>query len=206
MARSKSSRRWLHEHETDTFVKQARQHGYRSRATFKLLELHKRDRLFRPGMTVIDLGAAPGGWSQVAGEHVGRNGRVIALDILPMPAVAGVEIITGDFTDEAVLSRLLDTLGGQTADLVMSDMAPNISGVKAVDQPRSMCLAELALDLARQVLKPGGDFLVKIFQGSGFQEFRSELQEAFDKVFIRKPEASRQRSPEVYVLARGRKV
>lgn len=203
MARSKSSNRWLQEHFNDTYVKRAQQEGYRSRAVFKLLEIQDRDNLLRPGMTVVDLGAAPGGWSEVAVRLVGERGRVVALDILPMDAIAGVEFIQGDFREDEVLDRLIERVGNRPVDLVMSDMAPNISGTKAVDQPRAMYLAELALDLARRVLAPGGDFLVKVFQGEDFDAYLREVRGSFGKVMIRKPKASRPRSREVYLLARN---
>lgn len=203
MARSKSSHRWLKEHFDDQYVQMAKQQGYRSRAVYKLIEIDDKDHLLRPGMTVVDLGAAPGGWSQVARDRVGDRGRVVALDILPMDSLAGVEFIQGDFHDEAVLAQLLETIGADRVGLVMSDMAPNISGMKSIDSPRAMYLVELAWDLARQVLTPGGFFLVKVFQGPGFDELLKELKNSFDKVVIRKPKASRGRSPEVYLLARG---
>ena len=203
MARSKSSKRWLDEHFKDSYVKQSQQDGYRSRASYKLLELDDKDRLFRPGQTVVDLGAAPGGWSQVAVKRVGDRGRVLASDILPMDALAGVEFIQGDFTDEAVLEQLLSALGEHKADLVISDMAPNMSGVAAVDQPKAVYLVELALDMARQVLKPGGHFVAKVFQGEGFDPLLQEIRNAFDKLVVRKPGASRARSPEVYLVGRG---
>lgn len=203
MARSKSSNRWLQEHFNDAYVKRAQQEGYRSRAVFKLLEIQDRDSLLRPGMTVVDLGAAPGGWSEAAVRLVGDRGRVVALDILPMDAIAGVEFIQGDFREEEVLERLMECVGNRPVDLVMSDMAPNISGTKAVDQPRAMYLAELALDLARRVLAPGGDFLVKVFQGEDFDTYLREVRGSFGKVLIRKPKASRPRSREVYLLARN---
>lgn len=203
MARSKSSRRWLKEHEDDAFVQRARQEGYRSRAVYKFLEINDKDRLVKPGMTVVDLGAAPGGWSQVVADMVGRKGRVIAMDILPMEPLDNVAFLQGDFREQEVLDRLLTMIGGRGVDLVISDMAPNISGMDAVDQPRAIYLAELALDMARQVLKPGGDFLVKVFQGVGFDEYLRELRGSFAKVVTRKPKASRPRSKEVYLLARG---
>lgn len=203
MARSKSSGRWLKEHFDDQYVQDAQKEGWRSRAVYKLEEIHKRDKLIRQGMTVIDLGAAPGAWSQYVARQVGHKGRLIALDILPMDALEDVEIITGDFREDETLQALRDTLGNDPVDLVLSDMAPNMSGVEAVDQPRSMYLAELALELAREVLKPGGDLLVKVFQGSGFEELRREMQGAFSKLQSRKPKASRPRSREVYLLARG---
>lgn len=202
MRKSHSSRRWLKEHHGDAFVKQARSAGYRSRAVFKLLELDQRDRLLRRGMRVVDLGAAPGGWSQIAVEKTGPDGCVVALDILPMDPLAGVEFIQGDFTEDVVLEALRATLGGQPVDLVMSDMAPNISGITAVDQPRGMYLAELALDFALQNLKPGGSFVAKVFQGEGFEPFLKLARKSFRNVRTRKPKASRARSREVYVLGR----
>ena len=203
MARSKSSRRWLKEHFDDPYVRDARAAGYRSRAAFKLLEIQAKDRLLRPGMTVVDLGAAPGGWSQVAAAAVGARGRVIATDLLEMDPLPGVEFIQGDFREQEVLDRLLNSLGVDKADLVISDMAPNISGMGAVDQPRAMYLAELALDLCREVLRPGGDLLVKLFQGEGFDAYMAELRRVFRQVRVRKPKASRARSRELYVLARN---
>jgi len=203
MARSKSSARWLREHFTDEYVKRAQQDGYRSRAVYKLLEIHEKDRLLRPGLAVVDLGAAPGGWSQLATRLVGGQGRVMALDILPMEPLPSVEFIEGDFRETAVLDQLLAALDGRSVDLVLSDMAPNTSGIKAVDQPSSLYLAELALDFARQCLKPGGDFLVKAFQGEGFDKFLKELRVAFATVAPRKPRASRARSAEQYLLARN---
>ncbi|HEY9033367.1 MAG TPA: 23S rRNA (uridine(2552)-2'-O)-methyltransferase RlmE [Pseudomonadales bacterium] len=203
MARSKSSQRWLDEHFDDYYVKEAQKRGYRSRACFKLQEIQDKDRLIRPGMTVVDLGAAPGGWSQVAAGIVGDRGRVIASDILPMDALAGVDFVQGDFTDDAVLEQLLALLGPAKADLVISDMAPNMSGMRDVDQPKAMYLVELALDMARQVLKPDGVFLAKVFQGEGFDALYRELNDSFRQVVSRKPAASRPRSREVYLLARG---
>lgn len=203
MARSKSSTRWLREHFTDEYVKRAQQEGYRSRAVYKLLEIHEKDRLLRPGLTMVDLGAAPGGWSQLAARLVGRQGRVIALDVLPMEPLPGVQFIEGDFRETAVLEQLLAALEGRTVDLVLSDMAPNTSGIKAVDQPSSLYLAELALDFVSQRLRPGGDFLVKAFQGEGFDAFFKTLRVAFTTVAPRKPRASRPRSAEQYLLARN---
>lgn len=203
MARTKSSARWLQRHFDDAYVRKAQQAGYRSRAVFKLLEINERDHILRPGMTVIDLGAAPGGWSQVAAKIVGERGRVIALDVLPMDPLPGVFILQGDFREEAVMAELLKVVGEQRVDLVISDMAPNISGMKAVDQPRTMYLAELALDVARKVLAPGGALLVKTFQGEGIDEFRRELQRSFRTVATRKPKASRPASREVYMLAKN---
>ncbi len=198
-----SSRSWLKEHFDDQYVQRAQRDGYRSRACYKLLEIQEKDRIIRPGFTVVDLGAAPGGWSQVASQLVGDRGRVIASDILPMDSLEGVEIIQGDFTEDAVLQAILDALGPNGADLVISDMAPNMSGMNAVDQPRSMYLVELALDLARQVLRPGGGFLTKIFHGEGFDDFMRDARTSFDKVITRKPAASRPRSREVYLLGTG---
>ncbi|MGD8497667.1 MAG: 23S rRNA (uridine(2552)-2'-O)-methyltransferase RlmE [Chromatiales bacterium] len=203
MARSKSSRRWLKEHFDDPYVREAQAAGYRSRAAFKLLEIQAKDRLLRPGMTVVDLGAAPGGWSQVAAAAVGARGRVLATDLLEMDPLPGVEFIQGDFREQEVLDRLLASLGADKADLVISDMAPNISGMGAVDQPRAMYLAELALELCREVLRPGGDLLVKLFQGQGFDAYMAELRRVFRQVRVRKPKASRARSRELYVLARN---
>ena len=203
MARSKSSSRWLKEHFDDIYVKRAQQEGYRARAVYKLQEINERDHLLKPGMTVVDLGAAPGSWSQVAADIVGDKGRVVALDILPMDPLPGVEIIEGDFREQAVFDHLLATLGGRPVDLVMSDIAPNISGMTSVDLPRAMYLVELALDLCRQVLKPGGSFVVKVFQGPGFDEYVKDVRSSFAKVVIRKPAASRPRSREVYLVARN---
>ncbi|MCB1771345.1 MAG: 23S rRNA (uridine(2552)-2'-O)-methyltransferase RlmE [Candidatus Competibacteraceae bacterium] len=203
MPRSKSSARWLREHFTDEYVKRAQRESYRSRAVYKLLEIHEKDRLLQPGMTVVDLGAAPGGWSQLAVRQVGERGIVIALDILPMESLPGVEFLEGDFREAEVLERLLVILAGRPVDLLLSDMAPNASGLKAVDQPRGMYLAELALDFARQCLRPGGDLLVKAFQGEGFDQFLKDLRAAFTAVSPRKPQASRARSAEQYLLARN---
>ena len=203
MAKSKSSKQWLKEHFDDHYVKRAQSMHYRSRACFKLLELQEKDKLIKPGMTVIDLGSAPGGWSQVAIELVGEKGRVIASDILPMDAIAGVEFLQGDFTEAAVYEQLLTMLGDTPVDLVISDMAPNMSGMKDVDQPRVMHLIELALDMATNVLKPGGSFAAKAFQGEGFDEYMRSLRACFSKVVTRKPDASRSRSPEVYLVATG---
>lgn len=203
MARSKSSSRWLQEHVSDPYVKRAQRDGYRARSAYKLLELDERDRLLRPGMTVVDLGSAPGGWSQVAAAAVGEKGRVVATDILPMDAIRGVEFIQGDFREEAVLQQVLAALGGARADLLLSDMSPNLSGVAPADQAASLYLLELALDLAGKVLKPGGQFVGKLFQGAGSDEYLKQLRQAFEKVSIRKPESSRSRSREVYFVARG---
>lgn len=203
MARSKSSQRWLGEHFSDEFVKKAQQEGYRSRAVYKLKEIQERDRIIQPCMKVLDLGAAPGGWSQYVTSLVGRKGRVVASDILPIDPLPFVEFVLGDFRDDAVLTEILGLLGDDKADLVISDMAPNMSGVDAVDQPRAIYLCELALDMARQVLKPGGTFLVKLFQGSGSEAYMREVRHSFKTVKVRKPAASRPRSREVYVLAQG---
>ena len=201
--RTRSSAAWLAEHETDPYVLRARQDGWRSRAVFKLAEIQKSDRILKPGMTVVDLGAAPGGWSQYAARLLDGNGRIVAMDILEMPAIAGVDFLQGDFNDDAVLERLLDTVGPSKVDLVMSDIAPNMMGIADVDHDRSMQLVELALDFACRTLRPGGDFLAKVFQGRGFQPLLAQLRERFESVKLRKPKASRSRSAEVYVLARG---
>jgi 23S rRNA (uridine2552-2'-O)-methyltransferase len=206
MARSKSSDRWLKEHFDDPWVARAQAEGYRSRACYKLLEINEKDRLLRPGMRVLDLGAAPGGWSQVAARLVGERGLVLASDILPMEPLAGVTFIQGDFREDAVFQQLLDALDGSKADLVISDMAPNMSGNRAVDMPRAIYLAELALDMATRVLEPDGRFLVKVFQGEGIEEFRRLLHDTFRSVVTRKPAASRPRSNEVYLLGSGLKM
>jgi 23S rRNA (uridine2552-2'-O)-methyltransferase len=203
MPRSKQSKKWLKEHFDDTYVKQAQEAGYRSRAVFKLKEIDEKDRLLHRGMSVVDLGAAPGGWSQYARERLGPDDKVIALDILEMDPLPGVTFIQGDFTEHAVLEQLLAVLNGQKVNLVLSDMAPNISGMKVVDQPRAMYLAELALDFCQRALAQGGDFLVKMFQGEGSDVYIKELRQQFAQVIIRKPKASRPRSREVYLLARG---
>lgn len=206
MARSRSSQRWLQEHFRDPFVKKAQAEGYRSRAAFKLEELLERDHLIKPGMTIVDLGAAPGGWSQIAARALNGRGRVLALDILDMPSVPGVDFIQADFRDDEAVRRLEALLGDDRADLVLSDMAPNMSGVESVDQARAMDLAELARDFALTWLRPGGAFLVKLFHGVGFDDYVRDLRRHFDKVVVRKPKASRARSPEVYALATGRKI
>ncbi len=203
MARSKSSSGWLQEHFKDQYVKQSQQDGYRSRAAYKLLQIQEKDRLIQPGMNVVDLGSAPGGWSQVARQYVGSKGKVVALDILPMDQLAHVDFIQGDFQDDSVLEELLKVINNETVDLVISDMAPNVTGVKAVDQPKSMYLLELAIDLADQVLKPQGSLLMKVFQGEGFQPLLAELRKRYQKVITRKPDASRSRSSEIYLLAKG---
>lgn len=203
MTRSKSSHRWLREHFDDTYVQRAQREGLRSRAAYKLLELQDRHRLMCPGDTVIDLGAAPGGWSQVAAGVVGDRGRVVACDLLPMDSVAGVELIAGDFTEQAVYERLLNALGGAPVDLVISDMAPNLSGNAAIDQPRAMELAELAFELAEQTLRQNGGLVVKLFQGEGFDAFLRTVRERFSAVRGVKPAASRPRSREQYLVATG---
>ncbi len=203
MARSKSSSRWLQEHVSDPFVKQAQKEGYRARSAYKLLELNEKDRLFRRGMRVVDLGSAPGGWSQVASRLVGDRGQVVATDILPMDAVRGVDFVQGDFREQAVMDEVLGRLGGEPVDVVLSDMSPNLSGVSSADQAASIYLLELALDMVRRVLKPGGTFVAKLFQGSGSDDYLRQVRKDFDKVTIRKPAASRSRSREVYFVARG---
>jgi 23S rRNA (uridine2552-2'-O)-methyltransferase len=203
MARSKSSKRWLAEHFDDPFVKQAQKLGLRSRSAFKLLEMNEKYDLIKQGACIVDLGCAPGGWCQVARERCGTHGRVIGLDILPMDSLDGVEFIEGDFTEDEPLAELEQILGGQQVDLVLSDMAPNMSGMTAMDQPKAMYLAELALEFARRHLKPDGNFLVKVFHGEGFDEFVREVRSLFKKVIVRKPNASRPRSREVYLLAQG---
>ena len=206
MAKSKSSKRWLAEHFDDQYVKLAQQQGLRSRAAFKLIELNDKYQFLRKGMRVVDLGSAPGGWSQVVQRVLGRNGRIIALDILPMDPIEDVTFIEGDFTEDGPLALLEEALGGQNADLVLSDMAPNMSGMGAVDQPRAMYLAELALAFAEQWLEPGGSFVVKVFHGEGFDSFVKQARSLFEKVQVRKPSASRPRSREVYILRHRRKL
>jgi len=205
MARSRSSGRWLSEHFSDEFVKQAQALGYRSRAVFKLKELDEREGLLKPGLVVVDLGAAPGGWSQLAAERIGKKGAIIALDLLPVEELPGVTCIQGDFREEAVLDRLREVMAGRPVDLVLSDMAPNMSGNRGVDQARGMHLAELALETVREILKPGGDFVTKLFQGPDVDEYVRSVRGLFAKVSVRKPKASRDRSPEVYLVGRGRK-
>lgn len=201
MARSKTSKAWMREHVTDPYVRQAKREGYRSRAAYKLQEIDARDRLLKPGMTVVDLGATPGGWSQVAAARVGPGGRVIAVDLLEMQPVAGVTFLLGDFREDAVLAQVEQALGGRQVDLVICDMSPNISGIVVTDQARSMHLAELALEFCHTHLKPGGTLLVKAFQGAGFQDLIAALRASFSRVAGRKPKASRDRSSEVYLLA-----
>ena len=201
MGRSKTSKQWLKEHFDDVYVRRAKEEGYRSRASFKLLEIQEQDKLIRQGMTIVDLGAAPGGWSQVAANLAGEKGQVIASDILPIDSLPGVEFLQGDFTEDAVLERLVELLKDRQADLVISDMAPNMSGMKDIDLPRVMYLAELALDLARTVLKPDANFLVKVFHGEGYEELQKALKISFNSVKVRKPKASRARSSEIYLVA-----
>jgi 23S rRNA (uridine2552-2'-O)-methyltransferase len=205
MARSKSSQNWLNEHFDDPYVKKAQQAGYRSRATFKLEEIDGKDKLIKPGMSVVDLGAAPGGWSDYALGKVGDKGTVVALDILEMTPLTGVHFIQGDFREDEVLDELNKVLDGRQIDLVLSDMAPNMTGVGSIDQPSSMYLVELALDFAVNNLSKQGSFLVKVFQGEGFEQFLKAMRDSFTKVVTRKPDASRARSREVYLLGRGLK-
>jgi 23S rRNA (uridine2552-2'-O)-methyltransferase len=200
--RSKSSARWLAEHANDEFVKRAQREGWRSRAVFKLAEIQQRERLLRPGIRCVDLGAAPGGWSQYAARIVGGTSRIVATDILPMDAIPGVDFVQGDFREQSVLEQVMSHVGAQKVDLVLSDMAPNMAGIDAVDQPRSMVLAELALEFAERVLAPGGDTLVKLFQGAGFDQIVKDARRRYGRVVTKKPKASRTRSPEIYLLAR----
>ena len=211
MAKSKSSKGWLKEHFDDEYVRRSQKDGYRSRAIYKLIEIDQKDRLIKPGMTIVDLGAAPGGWSEYCVKKLGKQGKVIALDILPMEPIDGVTIIEGDFREDSVFEELMAVMNSGSADnfkadLVISDMAPNISGMGSVDMPRAYYLCELALDLARQALKPGGSLLVKLFQGEGCEAYSKELKSSFSKVVMRKPKASRPRSREIYALATGFKV
>jgi 23S rRNA (uridine2552-2'-O)-methyltransferase len=201
--RIKSSANWLQEHHNDPYVAQSKKEGYRSRAVYKLIEIDEKDKLFKKGMRVVDLGAAPGSWTQYAVEKLGEKGLMIASDILPMDSFSYVEFVEGDFREEDVLNQILEHLGTRKADVVMSDMAPNFSGVKAVDLPSAMYLNELAVDMANQVLKTGGNFVCKVFHGEGFEELVRDLRTQYDKVKIRKPKASRPRSKEVYVVALG---
>jgi 23S rRNA (uridine2552-2'-O)-methyltransferase len=201
-----SSRRWLAEHENDPYVQEARRRGFRSRAVFKLEEIDRRDHLLRPGLRVVDLGAAPGGWSQYARPRLGPRGVLVATDLLPIEPLAGVEVLIGDFREAEITTRLAAALGGEPADLVMSDMAPNISGIDAADQAASLLLAEYALDFSAQHLREGGDFLVKVFQGSGSDAFVRQVRARFERVHVRKPQASRARSREVYLLARNHRL
>jgi 23S rRNA (uridine2552-2'-O)-methyltransferase len=201
MKRSKSSRQWLDRHFKDEYVKRAQKAGYRSRAAFKLLEIQQKDKIFKPGITVVDLGGSPGGWSQVARDQVGKTGRILAMDILPMDPIPGVEFIQGDFRESQLLEVLRNCLEGESVDLVISDMAPNVTGILSVDQPRAIYLCELALDFAREVLKPGGGFVVKVFQGEGFDPYLKALRSDFKRVVSRKPSSSRAKSREVYLVA-----
>lgn len=203
MPRSKSSRRWLDRQLSDPYVKRAQQQGYRSRAAYKLLEIQEKDRLLGPGMRVVDLGAAPGSWSQIAASLAGPKGQVFALDLLDMEPIPGVRVLTGDFREDQVLAELRAELAGKDLDLVLSDMAPNISGTAAVDQPRSVYLAELALAFSRDCLKPGGAMVVKVFQGEGFDELLQQMRLSFSRVASRKPRASRPQSRELYLVAKG---
>ncbi|MDP2134296.1 MAG: RlmE family RNA methyltransferase [Sulfuritalea sp.] len=203
--KNKTNKAWITEHVNDAYVQRARAEGWRSRAAFKLTEIDDKDRLLKPGMTVVDLGSAPGSWSQVAARRVAPGGRLIALDLLPMDALHGVHFIQGDFRDDAVLQELAAALEGRQVDLVLSDMAPNMSGIAVVDQARVMHLAELTLEFCALHLKPGGDMLVKVFQGDGFMELRRALQQQFQTLQMRKPLASRNRSAEIYLLARGKR-
>ena len=204
MTKSKN-RDWIKQHIKDPYVKQSQKDGYRSRASYKLLEIVEKERMIRPGMTVVDLGSAPGGWSQVASRLVGHEGRVHALDILPMDPIAGVDFIQGDFTEQDITDDLLLLIGNRPVDLVISDMAPNLTGAKAIDQPAMMYLAELAIDLTTQVLKPDGVFISKVFQGEGFDQFVRHVRTLFNSVSMKKPEASRAKSREVYLVAKGLK-
>ena len=199
------SKAWMHEHVTDPYVRQAQRRGYRSRAAFKLLELDQRDHLLRPGMSVIDLGAAPGSWSQVLHERLGPKGRIVAVDLLPMTPIAGVEFVHADFSTDEGVAAVETALGGRAADLVLSDLSPNLSGIEVVDQARSVHLADLALEFAQAHVREGGDLVVKVFQGSGLAEFQRAVQARFAKTWLRKPRASRDRSREHYVVARGRR-
>ncbi len=203
MKPSKTSKQWMREHVSDPFVQQAQKDGYRSRAAYKLLEIDARDHLFRPGLVVVDLGAAPGGWCQVAGKLVGDTGKVVALDLLPMEPLRGVDFIQGDFREEEVLEKLESCLQNRQIGLVISDMAPNFSGVSQLDQDRVIYLAELAMEFALKHLSPEGSFLVKVFQGSGFEAYVKSMRSRFAKVVVRKPKASRDRSSEVYLLGTG---
>ncbi len=205
MARSKSSHNWLREHFDDPYVKLAQQQKLRSRAAFKLIEIQNKDRMLKSGMTVVDLGSAPGGWSQITRDYLGKQGRLIALDILPMDPFPDVEFIHGDFSDDTIYQKLLDTLSDASVDFVLSDIAPNISGNRCIDQPRAMYLAELVLDFSCATVKPGGGMLIKVFQGEGFDEYLRTMRQHFSKVMSRKPNSSRARSRELFLLAQGKK-
>jgi 23S rRNA (uridine2552-2'-O)-methyltransferase len=203
MSKRPSSKRWLRRQDSDIYVKRARAEGWRSRAVFKLIEIQERDRLLRPGGRVLDLGSAPGAWSQYAARLVGPDGLVVGVDLLPLDPIAGVEVIQGDFRDEQIYEQVVRRVGERGLDLVMSDMAPNISGTRAVDQPRGMYLAELSLDISGRILRPGGAFVSKLFHGEGFDEFVRTTRGAFDSVKVRKPKASRAQSRETYLVATG---
>jgi 23S rRNA (uridine2552-2'-O)-methyltransferase len=203
MSRSKSSKRWLQEHHHDAYVLKAREQGYRSRAVFKLEQIQHKDRILKPGQFVLDLGAAPGGWSEYASQIVGHTGRIIAIDLLPMEPIAGVEFVQGDFTEQDTLDRLLALIDERRFDLVISDMAPNLSGMDSVDQPKSIHLVELAFDLARQFLTPDGIFVSKLFQGAGFEDLVIQFRSSFKSVKLRKPDSSRSRSNEIYAVCSG---
>lgn len=203
--KNKANKAWIHEHVNDAWVQRARAGGLRSRAAFKLSEIDDKDHLLRPGMTVVDLGSAPGSWSQVAARRIAPGGRLVALDLLPMDAINAVHFIQGDFREDDVLRQLVEALDGRRVDLVLSDMAPNMSGIASVDQARVILLAELTLEFCREHLKPGGGLLVKVFQGDGFMELRKAIQEMFAKMHLRKPAASRDRSAEIYLLAQGKR-
>ncbi len=205
MKQAKTSNAWMKEHVNDFFVKQAKKDGYRSRAAYKLLEIHERDKLFKPGMAVVDLGAAPGSWSQVVANKIGPNGKIVALDLLEMAPMPGVEFIQGDFREDGILNELNIRLENRPLDLVISDMSPNVSGIKLSDQARSMHLAELALEFSIERLNPGGSFLVKVFQGYEFDQYLLSMRAGFDRVIIRKPKASRDRSKELYLLGSEKK-
>jgi len=203
MPRSKSSNEWLRRHVNDPYVKKAQLEGYRSRSAYKLIELNEKDRLIKPNMFLLDLGSAPGGWSQVASKLIGRNGRVLATDILPMEPIKNVDFVQGDFNDEAVVAQLMEKLGGEKFDLIISDIAPNITGIDSADQASSMHFLELALDTVQKTLKPGASFVAKMFQGSGSDLYLKELRTSFEKVLTRKPGASRAESREVFIVAKG---
>ncbi|WP_415880209.1 23S rRNA (uridine(2552)-2'-O)-methyltransferase RlmE [Methylomonas sp. TEB] len=203
MARSKSSQQWMQEHFQDEYVKKAQAMGYRSRAVFKLIEIQEKDKIIKPGINIVDLGAAPGGWSEYVSKIVGKKNKVIALDLLAIDPIDGVDFIQGDFREDDVLEQLYKVLDGEPVHLLLSDMAPNMSGSREMDQPRAIYLGELALDAAQQILAKGGTFLIKMFQGAGFDEYYNQVRQQFSSVVIRKPKASRARSNEVYILAKG---
>lgn len=203
MARSKSSQQWMQEHFQDEYVKKAQAMGYRSRAVFKLIEIQEKDKIIKPGINIVDLGAAPGGWSEYASKIIGKKNKIVALDLLDIVPIEGVDFIQGDFREDEILEKLYKVLDGEPVHLLLSDMAPNMSGSREMDQPRAIYLGELALDAAEQVLAKGGTFLIKMFQGAGFDEYYSQVRQHFSSVVIRKPKASRPRSNEVYILAKG---